>query len=108
MAEPMHHSAKRYRTAVEQAYVGTAIPCVLRLQLTLFADRLSLSGWFWRGRYLRAITLDTIAEVAAVASDRLDIQLTSGEILSLTVPGPERWQRSILAHRDVLIKDHAP
>jgi len=69
--------------------------------LTLFADRVSLTGWCWRGRYLRTITLGKIAEVVAVAPDRLDLLLTNGETVALTVTAPEQWRQSILGHRDV-------
>jgi len=97
----MHPPSEHYQTAIEQAFVKTGIPCVYRLRISLFADRIALSGWSWRGRYLRSFSLSSIAEVVCVPPDRLQFLLTSGETMALTVNSPNHWRQSILAHRDV-------
>ena len=97
----MPNPHRPYQAVIEQALVGTGMPYVFRLRMSLFADRVALSGWCWRGRYLRSFSLRTIAEVVTVAPDRLELLLTSGERVMLFVTEPEHWRQSILAHRAV-------
>jgi hypothetical protein len=97
----MHPPSERYQAVIEQAFVGTGMPCVFRLRISLFADRVALSGWCWRGRYMRSFSLRSIKEVVTVPPDRLELVLTSGETVPLTVTAPAHWRESILAHRDV-------
>jgi hypothetical protein len=101
MPAAMPNPPQPYQAIIEQALVGPGMPCVFRLRLSLYADRVALSGWCWRGRYLRSFSLSSIAEVVSVPPDRLQFLLTSGETVPLTVTAPDHWRQSILAHRDV-------
>lgn len=97
----MSSTTERYQTALVQARASADGPALFKARLTLFADRLSLSGWSWRGRYRRDVPLAKIAQVHASAPDHLDVLLSSGARLALTLNEAELWRQAILAHRDV-------
>ncbi len=66
----------------------------------LYADRLTLTGWFLWGRYHRSVPLDRINDVEA--TDRhLVLSLADGSSLRVLMDAPEQWASAITTHRDV-------
>jgi hypothetical protein len=97
----MHSSDSPYHIALRRSRLSGPHGRLYRAELALYADRLSLSGWSWRGPYRRDIFLQTISDVVLPGDDRLDLYLNSGETLLFTLPAADYWRQAIIAHRDV-------
>ncbi|HMB91800.1 MAG TPA: hypothetical protein VKP65_13190 [Rhodothermales bacterium] len=70
-------------------------PALLCARLRLYADRLELSGWHMRGRYVRRILLQQVLQADALDADSLLLWLSNGETVRLRVRGALRWKRTI-------------
>ena len=70
-------------------------PSLLWARVRLYGDRLELSGWHTRGRYLRRIPLQHVLQVDAPDADSLILWLSDGKTLRLRVREAPRWKRAI-------------
>ena len=68
-------------------------------QARLYADRIELAGWRWRGRHQRTVRLDEIIRVDWIPprSDgvNLALHLQHGEALRLRIAGAGLWKYEI-------------
>ncbi len=94
--------APRYQAPLQHATVDGESPALFRPRLYLFADRLTIAGWGWRGRHRREVPLDQVSDVVVTGTNRL-LLLMNGrdERITLTIADAAVWRDAILAHRDV-------
>jgi hypothetical protein len=69
-------------------------PSLFRGRARLLSDSLLLTGWYWRGRYRRHISLDRILH-ADVRAEELILWLFDGETLRLRIDDPAAWKAAL-------------
>jgi hypothetical protein len=71
-------------------------PALLRPRMSLYPERLVLTGWRLTGRYQRVIPLRDLLEIDTPGEDRLVLWLRTGNVVRLgNVEDARRWKTVI-------------
>lgn len=72
-------------------------PALFFARVRLKNDHLILTGWYWRGRYRRAIPRNRILHADATGEEMLLLWLTHGETIRLKIKQARIWQERLMA-----------
>lgn len=74
-------------------------PALLHAKMRLYADRLVLTGWHWRGFYRRCFPIRQILQIDALDDIGLVLWLASGEAVRLRVDHAAQWKTAFETHQ---------